>query len=88
MRVLNFGMSRTGTTCESHLISWLVARLAESLAMCTALQDLGCVSCYHLDYDSDDCAFWLAAMEAKFDGKGKPFGKAEWDHIFSEFDVS
>lgn len=55
--------------------------------MCVALQKLGCVACYHLDYDSDDCAFWLAAMEAKYEGKGRPFGKAEWDHVFSEFDV-
>lgn len=25
---------------------------------------------------------WLEALEAKFDGKGKPYGRAEFDKLF------
>lgn len=31
---------------------------------------------------------WVAALEAKFEGKGAEFGKEEFDELFRGFDVS
>jgi len=33
-------------------------------------------------------AMWIAALEAKFEGKGKEFGKEEWDTLMGGFGVS
>lgn len=30
---------------------------------------------------------WVQALEAKFDGIGKPYGRAEFDELFSGFAV-
>ncbi|KAH6668991.1 P-loop containing nucleoside triphosphate hydrolase protein [Halenospora varia] len=70
MRILNLGLSRTGTT-----------------SMKTALEELGLQNVYHLGYEDEDFAFWLAAIEAKYEGKGQPFGRKEWDHIFYNCDA-
>jgi hypothetical protein len=31
---------------------------------------------------------WIAALEAKFDGKGAPYGRASFDAFLHDFDVS
>jgi hypothetical protein len=31
--------------------------------------------------------FWIEALEAKFEGKGKPFGREEFDYFLSSYDV-
>lgn len=34
-----------------------------------------------------DCEMWLDAMAAKWDGVGKPFGRAEWDQLLGHCQV-
>ncbi|KAL4805359.1 P-loop containing nucleoside triphosphate hydrolase protein [Aspergillus unguis] len=68
MKVLCLGLSRTGT---------------ESLG--SALMRLGYNETYHgytgLYANPRDCEMWAAAMRAKFDGVGKPFGRKEFDQL-------
>jgi hypothetical protein len=56
--------------------------------MKVALEELGFKNVYHLGYDDEDFAFWLAAIEAKYEGKGPVFGREQWDHIFHNTDAS
>ncbi|KAI1326731.1 efflux pump antibiotic resistance protein [Xylariaceae sp. FL0255] len=70
MEVLSLGFSRTGTS-----------------TMQKALQILG-IPCYHAFelYDHvDHCTGWNKALDAKFFGKGKPFGRAEWDELLGDY---
>lgn len=57
--------------------------------MKTALETLGLNKVYHLGYDDteDDFAFWTAALEAKYQNKGSPFGQEEWDYVFWDCDA-
>ncbi|KAK5137473.1 hypothetical protein LTR08_008451 [Meristemomyces frigidus] len=68
MKVLMLGMGRTGTESISN-----------------ALRLLGINECYHgwqaLFNNPRDNEMWLEAIEAKFDGIGKTFGKAEFDKL-------
>ena len=68
MKVLCLGVSRTGTS-----------------SMRQALIDLGYSDCYHyasiLNDNPRDNEMWVEAFEAKFQGKGKPFERAEWDRL-------
>lgn len=73
MQVLCFGHSRTGT-----------------LSLMAALQQLGYTP-YHMtiamDYPSRDLPLWIEALEAKYEGKGKPWGKEEFKKVLGDFDV-
>ncbi|KAH7354852.1 P-loop containing nucleoside triphosphate hydrolase protein [Rhexocercosporidium sp. MPI-PUGE-AT-0058] len=67
MQVLSLGMSRTGTA-----------------SMKAALHILGYGDVYHgTDVYSNiqDCDMWIPALQAKYFGKGKPFGRAEFDKL-------
>lgn len=35
-----------------------------------------------------DCEMWLEALKSKYDGKGKVFGREEWDQLLGNFSVS
>ncbi|KAJ5114018.1 hypothetical protein N7456_002552 [Penicillium angulare] len=68
MRLLALGLSRTGTN-----------------SLRTALEILGYNQTYH-GYSAAfenprDCDMWLQAMSAKFDKRGKRFGRAEFDQL-------
>ncbi|RAL12371.1 sulfotransferase family protein [Aspergillus homomorphus CBS 101889] len=74
MEVLALGMSRTGT---------------DSLKQ--ALLILGYHDVYHgfsaaLD-NPRDCEMWLAGLRAKYDGRGKPFGRPEFDQLLGHCQV-
>ena len=67
MEVLSLGLARTGT-----------------LSMQEALKILGHVNTYH--YSSifanvQDADMWNEALRAKYKGRGKPFGRREWDQL-------
>ena len=67
MEVLSLGFSRTGT-----------------LSMQKALSILGYPDPYHFSsfYDNvKDCDLWVEALQAKFNGKGKPYGEKEFDAL-------
>lgn len=68
MRVLCLGQSRTGT-----------------VSLRQALVKLGYKDCYHyasvLQENPRDAGLWIEALEAKFKGIGKPYGKDEWDAL-------
>jgi hypothetical protein len=60
---------------------------------CTALADalhiLGIGPIYHMRETMRDGHkdTWARALEAKYDGKGKPFGKEELDELLGDFAV-
>ncbi|PYH31858.1 sulfotransferase family protein [Aspergillus neoniger CBS 115656] len=68
MQVLALGLCRTGT---------------DSLRQ--ALRALGYNDTYHgyaaVLENPRDCEMWLAALSAKYEGKGRPFGREEFDQI-------
>ncbi|KAJ7203985.1 P-loop containing nucleoside triphosphate hydrolase protein [Mycena rebaudengoi] len=67
MKVLVLGYCRTGTS-----------------SMRTALQMLGYSEIYHMQSvlgNPLEAAMWQEAMDAKFLGKGKKYGRAEWDQL-------
>jgi hypothetical protein len=68
MKVLVLGHSRTGT-----------------FSMRTALLSLGYLDVYHAFEifwgNKSDLQLWGQAIEAKFEGKGKPFTKEQWDQL-------
>lgn len=35
-----------------------------------------------------DCTMWLEALEAKYDGKGRPFERKQWDKLLGRYRVS
>ena len=61
-------------------------------AIQNALEQLGYGPCYHMrvamNQYPQDCAMWMKALEAKFDGKGKLFGREEWDQLLGRYRVS
>ncbi|PYH89013.1 hypothetical protein BO71DRAFT_435204 [Aspergillus ellipticus CBS 707.79] len=68
LEVLALGLSRTGTS-----------------SLRQALLDLGYDDCYHfaacLSENPPDCRMWIEALEAKFEGQGDPFTRADWDQL-------
>ncbi|PWY66525.1 hypothetical protein BO94DRAFT_332000 [Aspergillus sclerotioniger CBS 115572] len=68
LQVLGLGLSRTGTS-----------------SLRQALLDLGYDDCYHfascMNENPRDCDLWCAALEAKFQGQGRPFTRTEWDQL-------
>ena len=52
-----------------------------------ALKELGYGEVYHMRsaYDSEsDVELWIKALEAKYEGKGKPFGRDEWNVLLGD----
>lgn len=74
MQVLALGVGRTGT---------------DSLR--EALQILGYDNCYHgyslIHEHPEDAYEWNKAMDAKFKGEGRPWGRAEWDRFLGDYDA-
>ena len=67
MEVLNLGVSRTGT-----------------LSMTEAFRTLGYAQPYHFTSvfaNCQDADMWANALKAKYYGKGKPFGRKEFDQL-------
>jgi hypothetical protein len=61
------------------------------LALRRALKTLGYNDTYHgfastLE-NARDCEMWLDALKAKYDGKGKLFGKEEFDQLLGHCQV-
>lgn len=89
MRVLILGMARTGTECEVSRPKQTSARRTlpntRKIALKKALQLMGIYEVYHgysnLFDNPRDNEMWLEALEAKYDGKGKPYGRAEFDKL-------
>lgn len=73
MRVLVLGASRTGT-----------------MSMYSALETLGYTP-YHMakavQAPKSNLNVWAEGLEAKYQGEGKPFGRAEFDKILGNFDA-
>lgn len=56
----------------------------------TALEILGYDKVYNYSVTvktPGDPQKWIAALEAKFEGKGEVFGSEEWDEILGDYDV-
>ena len=53
--------------------------------MRAALIQLGFVDCYHMfsvmEENPKDADMWVEAFEAKFEGKRKPWAKADFDKV-------
>ncbi|KAJ7457774.1 hypothetical protein FB451DRAFT_1047186 [Mycena latifolia] len=68
MRVLVLGFFRTGTACER----------------CTMRTTLGYKDTHHMQNvlaNPVEADVWTEAIDAKFEGKGISFGRAEWDQL-------
>lgn len=58
--------------------------------MWTVLQQLGYKDCYHmlnLFTNPPDVDMWMEATNAQFYGKGKEFGRPEWDRLLGNCQV-
>lgn len=66
-------------------------RILRDKAMRQALLDLGYDDCYHygalFNENPRDAEMWIEAFEAKFEGKGEPFGRQEWDQLLGHCQV-
>ncbi|MCJ1476726.1 hypothetical protein MMC13_005394 [Lambiella insularis] len=51
-----------------------------------ALKQLGYNDVYHMKavFERNDADFWVAAMQAKFEGKGAEYGRQEWDRLLGD----
>lgn len=88
LKVIGLGPSRTGTSCKADITSsrQRTHRLIDSFAaLRQALLDLGYSDCYHytstVQENPRDAEMWVEAFEAKFEGKGKPFRREDWDQL-------
>lgn len=96
LKVIGLGPSRTGTSCKAEsTISFKSTkdRLADaSAALRQALLDLGYADCYHytstVQENPRDAEMWVEAFEAKFEGKGKPFRREDWDQLLGHVGCS
>lgn len=88
MEVLVLGMCRTGTFCMviSIIYSYLLTHCLLVKAIMMALKQLGYNDVYHMKevFLRNDAEFWIAAMEAKYEGKGAEYGRKEWDHLLGD----
>jgi hypothetical protein len=59
------------------------------VAMAEALEQLGISPVYHMREvgKNKHQAAWVQAMEAKYEGKGEPFGREKFDDILGDFEV-
>ncbi|KAJ6611231.1 hypothetical protein B0H10DRAFT_371491 [Mycena sp. CBHHK59/15] len=71
MKVLVLGFCRTGTASM---------RAALAVLGYGNTHHIGCVMASPSEIDG-----WTAAIEAKFHGKGKAYGRNEWDRLLGEF---
>lgn len=62
-----------------------------SVAIQKALEELGFGKCYHMRTAMNqyprDCAMWLEALEAKYDGS-RSFERQQWDQLLGKYSVS
>lgn len=70
----------------------MLAMLILCRALRLALEQLGYHKTYH-GYSAalenpKDCEMWLDAMRAKFEGRGKMFGREEFDRLLGHCQVS
>ena len=89
MEVLNLGFPRTGTACRTTQVfeTCPTTLLTCAAAMRLALDILE-IPCYHgflLYSNIRDCDMWIEALDAKFQGKGKPFQRADWDQLLGSY---
>ena len=83
-------------TISKHLYPPLLRAHPETLlthdpaALADALEMLGFGAIYHMREvrKNGHTAMWIEALEAKFEGKGKQYGKEEWDTLMGGFGVS
>lgn len=93
MKVLVLGLPRTGTQCKLWplLVHRFELRLnADSCpALADALTHIGFGPIYHMREvgKNHHQALWIEAIEAKFEGKGKPWGRDEFEKVFAGFEV-
>jgi hypothetical protein len=63
----------------------------QKIALRIALMLLGFDDVYHmtsmLEENPRDSDMWVEAYEAKFEGKGKPYGKEDWDQLLGHCEV-
>jgi hypothetical protein len=85
MKVLVLGIGRTGTACEYSVANRIKGNISdEQPAIWQALQQLSFNDVYHMlsiISNPPDIALWREAIDAKYYGIGKPYGKAEWDAL-------
>ncbi|KAJ7457736.1 hypothetical protein FB451DRAFT_948267, partial [Mycena latifolia] len=84
MRVLVLGFCRIGTAPLLSALDSLLTRDIGPPVMRTALETLGYKHTYHMQdvlADPHEADFWTEAIDAKFEGMGTPFGRAEWDQL-------
>ena len=91
MKVLVLGYPRTGTSCIELSKYSTRPKLTDRVAMQKALEHLGFGPCYHMrttvnEYPRD-CAMWMEAFQAKYDGIGR-FGEEQWDQLLGSYSVS
>jgi hypothetical protein len=62
------------------------------IALTCALKVLGFNNAYHgrdaLTFNPRDCELWWKALQAKYEGKGKEFGRKEFDQLLGHCQVS
>lgn len=73
MEVLVLGLCRTATMSTQKALEKLGYDKVYNYSV--AVKTLG---------DPDK---WIAALEAKFEGKGEPFGKEQWDVLLGDYNV-
>jgi hypothetical protein len=65
---------------------------AAIVALTIALKLLGFNNAYHgrdaLTFNPRDCELWWKALRAKYDGKGKEFGRKEFDQLLGHCQVN
>jgi len=66
-------------------------KICHESAMKVALEQLGYNDTYHMLSVMEnrmDCGIWIEAFDAKYFGKGKPFGREEWDMLLGHCQVN
>lgn len=90
MKVLVLGYPRTGTSCTNSSTAPSNSPADYPVAMQMALEQLGFGPCYHMRTAMNqyprDCAMWLEAFRAKYDGIGV-FEKQQWDQLLGKYSV-
>lgn len=99
MRVLALGLSgqeRTVSVESSLCQAFTASTISESFltpnsALRSALKLLGYNDVYHgysvFVENPRDSQMWYAALQAKYDGVGKPFGREEFDRLLGHCQV-
>lgn len=92
MRVLSLGLCRTGTECMYPYPAHGILLNQSGTALTEALRILGYHEAYHgyqaMITNPRDCAMWLTGLRAKYDGIGKPFGRAQFDQLLGHCQVA